>query len=65
VLRNQYLDIADVVNLLQSRPRDKHICITGRDAQPELIAMADLVTEMTVLKHPYDAGYRAQKGIEF
>jgi cob(I)alamin adenosyltransferase len=64
-LRNDYLDLANVVNVLAARPRDKHICITGRDAKPALIEIADLVTEMTVLKHPYDAGYRAQKGVEF
>ncbi len=64
-LRNDYLDITDVVNVLEHRPRDKHICITGRDARPELIAIADLVTEMTIVKHPYDAGYRAQRGVEF
>jgi cob(I)alamin adenosyltransferase len=50
---------------LKNRPRDKHICVTGRDAKPQLIAIADLVTEMTVVKHPYSEGYRAQKGIEF
>lgn len=64
-LRNDYLDIANVVAALAQRPRDKHICITGRDAKPELIAIADLVTEMTVLKHPYATGYRAQRGVEF
>jgi cob(I)alamin adenosyltransferase len=64
-LRNDYLDIADVVNVLKARPRDKHVCITGRDAKPALTEIADLVTEMHVLKHPYAAGYRAQKGIEF
>lgn len=65
VLRNDYLELNDVLEVLRCRPRDKHICITGRDAKPELIALADLATEMTVLKHPYDAGYRAQKGVEF
>ncbi|MGD9600139.1 MAG: cob(I)yrinic acid a,c-diamide adenosyltransferase [Steroidobacteraceae bacterium] len=65
VLRNDYLAIDDVLNVLKARSRDKHICITGRDAKPELIEIADLVTEMTVIKHPYAAGYRAQRGIEF
>ena len=64
-LRNDYLDIASVVAVLGQRPRDKHICITGRDAKPELLAIADLVTEMTVVKHPYASGYRAQRGVEF
>ena len=64
-LRNEYLDIDAVVRELQTRPRDKHVCITGRDAKPQLLAIADLVTEMAVVKHPYANGYRAQKGIEF
>ena len=64
-LRNEYLEIDAVVRELQTRPRDKHVCITGRDAKPQLLAIADLVTEMAVVKHPYANGYRAQKGIEF
>lgn len=64
-LRNDYLDIAEVVAFLKDRPRDKHICITGRDAKPELIEIADLVTEMTLVKHSYVAGYKAQRGVEF
>lgn len=64
-LRNDYLDIDEVVAVLQQRSRDKHLCITGRDAKPALLEVADLVTEMTLVKHPYQAGYRAQRGIEF
>jgi cob(I)alamin adenosyltransferase len=64
-LRYEYLAIDDVVAFLRDRPRDKHICITGRDARPELLEIADLVTEMTLVKHPYQAGYKAQKGVEF
>lgn len=64
-IRNDYVSIADVVAFLKDRPRDKHICITGRDARPELIEIADLVTEMTLVKHPYEAGFKAQRGIEF
>lgn len=64
-IRNDYLNIADVVAFLKDRPRDKHVCITGRDARPELIEIADLVTEMTLVKHPYAAGFKAQRGIEF
>lgn len=64
-IRNDYLDIADVVAFLKDRPRDKHICITGRDARPELIEIADLVTQMTLVKHPYAAGFKAQRGVEF
>jgi cob(I)alamin adenosyltransferase len=64
-LRNDYLDLAGVLAVLASRPKDKHICITGRDAKPELVQIADLVTTMTVVTHPYETGYRAQKGVEF
>lgn len=64
-IRNDYVNIADVVAFLKDRPRDKHVCITGRDARPELIEIADLVTEMTLVKHPYEAGFKAQRGIEF
>jgi len=64
-IRNDYVNIADVVAFLKDRPRDKHVCITGRDARPELIEIADLVTEMTLVKHPYAAGFKAQRGIEF
>lgn len=64
-IRNEYLNIADVVAFLKDRPRDKHVCITGRDAHPALIEIADLVTEMTLVKHPYEAGFKAQRGIEF
>jgi len=64
-IRNEYVSIADVVAFLKDRPRDKHVCITGRGARPELIEIADLVTEMTLVKHPYEAGFKAQRGIEF
>jgi cob(I)alamin adenosyltransferase len=64
-LRNGYLDCAEVVTFLAQRPRDKHICITGRDARPELLEIADLVTEMMLIKHPYQAGFKAQRGVEF
>jgi cob(I)alamin adenosyltransferase len=65
VLRYDYLDIAAVVAALEARPRDKHVCITGRDAHPDLIAIADLVTEMTLVKHPFDKGIKATKGVDF
>jgi len=64
-LRYDYLDIVRVVADLEARPRDKHVVITGRNAKPELIAIADLVTEMTLVKHPFDAGVLAQRGIDF
>ena len=65
-LRYGYLDINEVVDfLLTQKPRMTHVCLTGRNAKPELIDAADLVTEMTLLKHPFKAGVKAQKGIEF
>ncbi len=64
-LRYDYLDIADVVTFLKSRPNDKHVCLTGRNAKPELIEIADLVTEMTLIKHPFDQGVIAQRGVDF
>ncbi|AKO96400.1 MAG: cob(I)yrinic acid a,c-diamide adenosyltransferase [Marinovum algicola] len=65
-LRNDYLDIDDVVAFLQTRkPEMTHVCLTGRNAKPELIEAADLVTEMTLVKHPFRDGIKAQKGVEF
>ena len=64
-LRYDYLDIAEVVAGLKSRPPEKHVCVTGRNAKPELIAAADLVTEMTLVKHPFEQGFKAQRGIDF
>jgi cob(I)alamin adenosyltransferase len=64
-IRNDYVGIDEVVAFLKNRPRDKHICITGRDARPQLLEIADLVTEMTLIKHPYDAGFKPQRGVEF
>lgn len=65
VLRYDYLDLAEVVDTLRRRPPMLHIVVTGRNAKPELIEAADLVTEMTEIKHPFQAGVKAQKGIEF
>ncbi len=63
--RYDYLDIDEVVAGLVARPQDKHVCITGRNAKPELLAVADLVTEMTLIKHPFEQGVKAQRGIDF
>ncbi|MBV1701192.1 MAG: cob(I)yrinic acid a,c-diamide adenosyltransferase [Hyphomicrobiales bacterium] len=64
-LRYEYLDLAEVVEKLKSRRADLHIVVTGRNAKPEMIAAADLVTEMTLVKHHFAAGVKAQQGIEF
>jgi cob(I)alamin adenosyltransferase len=65
VLRYDYLPIVEVLEILKAKPRDLHVVVTGRNAKPELIEAADLVTEMTMVKHPFRAGVKAQKGIEF
>ena len=65
VLRYAYLSLEDVVAALRGRREDLHVVVTGRNAKPELIEAADLVTEMTAVKHHFSAGVRAQEGIEF
>jgi cob(I)alamin adenosyltransferase len=65
VLRYDYLPIEEVLAVLLTKPRDLHVIVTGRNAKPELIELADLVTEMTLVKHPFRAGVKAQAGIEF
>ena len=64
-LRYEYLDLAAVVAALAARRGDLHVVVTGRNAKPELLAAADLVTEMTLVKHHFAAGVKAQPGIEF
>jgi cob(I)alamin adenosyltransferase len=65
VLRYGYIDIVEVVTFLQNKPEDKHVIVTGRNAKDELIEIADLVTDMTQVKHPFRDGVKAQAGIEF
>jgi cob(I)alamin adenosyltransferase len=65
VLRYDYLSLATVLPALQARRPDLHVVVTGRNAREELIEAADLVTEMTLVKHPFRAGVKAQRGIEF
>ena len=60
-----WVDVEEVVKVLAARPGDQHVVITGRDADARLIGCADLVTEMTKVKHPMDAGQKGQKGIEW
>jgi cob(I)alamin adenosyltransferase len=64
-LRYNYLDLAAVVTALTSRRPGLHVIVTGRNAKPELIGAADLVTEMTLVKHHFAAGVKAQPGIEY
>jgi cob(I)alamin adenosyltransferase len=65
-LRYDYLDVAEVVAFLKSeKPEMTHVILTGRNAKDELIDIADLVTEMELIKHPFRAGVKAQAGVEF
>ena len=60
-----WVDVQEVISVLRDRPGNQHVIITGRDAHPDLVAQADLVTEMTKVKHPMDRGQKGQKGIEW
>lgn len=60
-----YLPVELVVETLAARPPELHVCVTGRGASEQLIAIADTVTRMDVVKHAYHSGVRAQRGIEF
>jgi cob(I)alamin adenosyltransferase len=64
-LRYGYLPIEEVVATLAARRPGLHVVVTGRNAKPELIEIADLVTEMSLVKHHFAAGVKAQEGIEF
>ncbi|MFN3822885.1 MAG: cob(I)yrinic acid a,c-diamide adenosyltransferase [Pseudorhodobacter sp.] len=65
-MRYDYLDVAEVLAFLaEEKPSMTHVVLTGRNAKPELIDAADLVTEMTLVKHPFRSGIKAQKGVEF
>jgi cob(I)alamin adenosyltransferase len=64
-LRYDYLPLAEVVAALRARRPDLHVVVTGRNAKPELVEAADLVTEMTLVKHHFAAGVKAQEGVEF
>ena len=64
-LRYEYLSLDEVLAALAARPAMLHVVVTGRNAKPALIEAADLVTEMTAVKHHFAAGVKAQEGIEF
>ena len=64
-LRYDYLDIDEVVAGLQGRPADKHVCVTGRNAKSQLLAVADLITEFQPVRHPFEQGFKAQRGVDF
>ena len=65
VLRYDYLPIDEIVETVKNKREDLHIIITGRNAKDSLLEIADLVTEMTMIKHPFRSGFKAQAGIEF
>ena len=65
VLRYDYLPVEEVIEVLRRKPKMKHVIITGRNARDELIDIADLVTDMTLVKHPFRSGVKAQLGIEY
>ena len=64
-LRYEYLDVRSVIDSLNSRHKRTSIILTGRDAAPAICDIADLITEMTEIKHPFSAGIKAQRGIDF
>ena len=65
VLTGGWLDIDDMIDFLENRPEGLEVVLTGRDAPVELVKMADYVTEMLKIKHPFDNGIKARKGIEY
>jgi cob(I)alamin adenosyltransferase len=60
-----FLPTADIVDFLRTKPPMLHVILTGRDAKPEIVEIADLVTEMRQIKHPFEQGICAQRGVEF
>jgi cob(I)alamin adenosyltransferase len=64
-LRYDYFDVGEVAAALKARPAAKHVVVTGRNAKPELLEIADLVTEFTAVRHPFEQGFKAQRGIDF
>jgi len=65
VLKYNYVPLDEVLDALRHKREDLHVIVTGRNAKDELIELADLVTEMKLIKHPYKSGVKAQKGIEY
>ena len=65
VLRYDYIPLDEVLETLRNKPENLHVVVTGRNAKEPLIEIADLVTEMTQVKHPFRSGVKAQVGIEF
>ena len=64
-MRYDYISVSDLLAGLEKRAKNTSVILTGRDAKPELMEYADLVTEMTEVKHPFHAGIKAQRGVDF
>lgn len=64
-VHHHFLPLSDILSTLQNRPKDLTVVVTGRDAPKELVSMADLVTEMKKVKHPFDQGIPAKPGVDF
>lgn len=65
VISYDYLEVEKVVEFLKEKPKELHVILTGRDAHEKIVEMADLVSEMREIKHPFKKGIKAQRGIEF
>lgn len=65
VLSYNMLPVEEIIQVLRDRPPKVHVVLTGRDARPEIVEVADLVTEMKDIKHPFDKGIKAQEGIDY
>lgn len=65
VISGGWLDVNDMIDFLKNKPEGLEVVLTGRDAHVELVKMADYVTEMLKIKHPFDSGIKARKGIEY
>lgn len=65
VMRYDYLPLEEILQALKNKPEETHVVVTGRNAKEELIEIADMVTEMTMVKHHFRAGVKAQEAIEF
>jgi cob(I)alamin adenosyltransferase len=64
-LRYDYLDVAEVAAALKARPPEKHVVFTGRNAKPELLEIADLITDFVQVRHPFQQGFKTQRGVDF
>jgi len=65
MLAYKYLDLDEVINALKNRPKDQHVIVTGRGAHRSLLDIADTISEVQPTKHAFDAGIKAQKGIDW